>query len=168
MPDATPSSNPRPRRSVRRATHDSSATGSSPAVSDDGAAIQADHVAVEMGAVGRVDAETLEVHRGAVGGARATTVDVQQGALGGALAGRVSVRQGYARAVIAREVALEQSAARLVVAAEARIERATGIGVLIARRVSGDVRVLVDWRGALAFGAAFGVVAGLLGRLRRR
>jgi hypothetical protein len=34
--------------------------------------------------------------------------------------------------------------------------------------VGGDVRVLLDWRGALAFGAAFGLLAGLLGRGRRR
>ena len=33
--------------------------------------------------------------------------------------------------------------------------------VLIAQRVEGDVRTLLDWRGALAFGAAFGLVAGL-------
>jgi hypothetical protein len=35
---------------------------------------------------------------------------------------------------------------------------------LIARRVTGDVRVLLDWRGALAFGAIAGLVVGLLRR----
>ena len=33
--------------------------------------------------------------------------------------------------------------------------------VLIAGRVEGNVRTLLDWRGALALGAAFGVVMGL-------
>ena len=33
---------------------------------------------------------------------------------------------------------------------------------LVARRVSGDVRVLFDWRGALAFGAVAGIVFGIL------
>jgi hypothetical protein len=40
--------------------------------------------------------------------------------------------------------------------------------VLIARRVSGDVRVLVDWRGAIAFGAVAGIIGGVLARARRR
>jgi hypothetical protein len=39
---------------------------------------------------------------------------------------------------------------------------------LIARRVAGDVRVLLDWRGAAAFGAGAGVVVSILSRMRRR
>jgi hypothetical protein len=38
---------------------------------------------------------------------------------------------------------------------------------LVARKVAGDVRVLLDWRGALAFGAAAGLVIALLRRGRR-
>jgi hypothetical protein len=39
---------------------------------------------------------------------------------------------------------------------------------LVARRVSGDVKVLFDWRGALAFGAVAGLIAGVVARSRRR
>jgi len=138
-----------------------------PAVAEDGAAIQADHVDVRMGAVGRVDTSDLQVSRGAVGAARATDVTVQQGALGAALAGQVSVRQSVARSLLAREARVEQSFVRTLVAAEVHVDRATGIGIVIARRVSGDVRVLLDWRGAAAFGAAFGVVVGLLRMMGR-
>ncbi len=35
---------------------------------------------------------------------------------------------------------------------------------LVARRVAGDVRVLLDWRGAVAFGAVAGLVMGVLRR----
>jgi len=38
---------------------------------------------------------------------------------------------------------------------------------LVARRVGGDVRVLFDWRGALAFGAVAGMIVGVVTRLRR-
>ena len=31
----------------------------------------------------------------------------------------------------------------------------------------GDVKTILDWRGALAFGAAFGIVSTLLRRYRR-
>jgi hypothetical protein len=40
--------------------------------------------------------------------------------------------------------------------------------VMIAQQVSGEVRPLLDWRGALAFGAAFGLVSGLMKLVRRR
>jgi hypothetical protein len=39
--------------------------------------------------------------------------------------------------------------------------------VVLAAHVEGDVRTLVDWRGALAFGAAAGVVMAII-RGRRR
>jgi hypothetical protein len=39
---------------------------------------------------------------------------------------------------------------------------------LLARRVSGDIRVMFDWRGAIAFGAIAGVIAGLIARSKRR
>jgi hypothetical protein len=129
----------------------------------DGAPIQADRVQVRMAAVGRLETGgDIQVIQGAIGGARATEVTIQQGALGGALAGRVSLRQSVARSLLAREAVVQQSFVRTIIAAQVRVEKATGVGILIARQVTGDVRVLVDWRAAAAFGAAFGLVTGLL------
>jgi hypothetical protein len=51
-----------------------------------------------------------------------------------------------------------------MVAQHVTFSRPSAALVLIAQRVSGDVRVLLDWRGALAFGAAFGLLVGLLRR----
>jgi hypothetical protein len=71
--------------------------------------------------------------------------------------------------VLARDVRLEQSVVRSVVANHVQIERTTGVLFLLARRVDGDVRAIFDWRGALAFGAALGVVSSVLrGRFGRR
>ena len=44
---------------------------------------------------------------------------------------------------------------RTLIAQEVTINRPTGVLVMIAQRVSGDVRPVLDWRGALAAGAAF-------------
>jgi hypothetical protein len=95
-------------------------------------------------------------------------VTVEQGAVGLAVAGDVQVRQGVVGSILAGSARVEQSFVRTLVAGEVRIERATGVGILLARKVVGDVKVILDWRGALAFGAAAGVVAGLLGRRRKR
>jgi hypothetical protein len=61
---------------------------------------------------------------------------------------------------------MEQTFARTVIAADVQA-RGSIIAFLLARRVDGDVRVLFDWRGALAFGAAVGFVTGLIARARR-
>jgi hypothetical protein len=60
---------------------------------------------------------------------------------------------------------MDRAAARIVVAADVKAER-SAVMFLVARRVAGDVRVLFDWRGAVAFGAVVGLVMGLLRRAR--
>ena len=137
-----------------------------PLVDEDGTSISADRVDVRAGAVGRVEAGEVTVAVGAIGAARADRVSVDRGALGAAMAGNVEVSRGYARSILARQVQIDRGAARMIVAADVRAER-TAVLFLLARRVSGDVRVMFDWRGALAFGALAGVVAGLISRMRR-
>jgi hypothetical protein len=84
-----------------------------------------------------------------------------------AFGGEVHLTQAGAGSIVAREVHVEQSIVRTVVANEFHAERTTGVLLLLARNVQGDVRTLLDWRGALALGAAFGVVSSLLRRRRR-
>jgi len=135
---------------------------------DPGASRAVTPMTVTQGAVGRAEATTLDVHQGAVGAVRADTVTMEQGALGLGVAGEVTVRQGVARSILAGTAHVEQSFVRTLIAGEVRVEKATGVGILLARKVVGDVKVILDWRGALAFGAAAGLVAGLLGRGRKR
>jgi hypothetical protein len=133
------------------------------ALADDELAGDGERVELRLSAVGMVDAADISFAQGALGAARADNVVVEQGALGAALADRVEVSRGYARSILARQVQLDSAAARVIVAADVTAER-TAVMFLIARRVAGDVRVLLDWRGAVAFGAAVGLVMGLLRR----
>lgn len=138
-----------------------------PVVAEDGTSLEADRLEMRLSAVGRVETAQLTVNQGAVGVARAERVSVDRGAVGAALADHVEVSRGFARSVLARQVRIEQSGAQVVIAADVSVNQA-GVMFLIARRVSGDVRVLLDWRGALAFGAAAGLVFGFIASLRRR
>jgi hypothetical protein len=101
---------------------------------------------------------------GAVGLARGERVSAELGSIGVAIAGEVSVTQSFVRSVVARDVHIRQGGAGAVVAANVTLEKQTGTLVLIARRVEGDVRTVLDWRGALAAGAALGIAIGLLSR----
>jgi hypothetical protein len=139
-----------------------------PDIDDDGSWIEADAVEIHQGAAGRVDATTVSVTQGAIGAAKADHVDVHMGAVGVALGGDVIVSQGMAGTVLAGEAHLDQAFVRTLVAREVTVTRPSAVVFLVAQKVSGEIKVLLDWRGALAFGAAFGVLAGLLGRSRRR
>lgn len=126
------------------------------------------NVDVRQGGVGRLEAEEVFVQWGGVGAARADRLGVELGGVGAALTGELEVSQGFAGTVVARQATLEQSFVRTLIAQEVTATRPTGVLVLIAQRVSGDIRPVLDWRGALAFGVAFGLVAGVLRRLPAR
>lgn len=119
------------------------------------------------GSIGRVDARDVAVTMGALGGARAEKVSVEMGMLGGALAGEITVSQAGVGTVVAREARIEQSIVRTLIAQEVHVDRPSGVLVMLAQRVDGNVRAILDWRGAAAFGAAFALVATLLRRTRR-
>jgi len=121
----------------------------------------ADQVEVHVGGIGAAQAEDVFVQWGGIGATRADSVGVEFGAVGAALAGEVRVTQGFAGSVVAREATLEQVISRTVIAQRVAINRPSAIGILIAQHVQGDVRPLLDWRGALAAGVAVGVAAAI-------
>ncbi|HET7725824.1 MAG TPA: hypothetical protein VFK54_00725 [Candidatus Limnocylindrales bacterium] len=124
-------------------------------------------VDVRQGAIGRLEAEEVFVSQGAIGAARGDRVGVELGALGAGLAGELRITQGAAGTVVARSATVEQSFVRTMIAGEVHAARPVGVFVLLAGRVNGDVRPVLDWRGALAFGAVAGLLIGLLRRARR-
>ena len=127
----------------------------------------AQQVEVRMGGIGQLEADDVVVSWGGVGAARAEQLSVEFGSVGAALADELRVSQGYVGVVAAREVNIEQSFVRTLIAQDVRITRPSAVLVLIAARVEGSVRPLLDWRGALALGTAFGLVSALLRRRRR-
>lgn len=128
---------------------------------------RADTIDVRQGGITRAEAREISVTQGGVAIARADRVSVGMGAVGLAVGGDVSVTQGFARTVIARDVRIEQAGARTVIASTATFDKSSGALVVIAAKAEGNVRTLLDWRGALAFGAAFGILVGLVRRVRR-
>jgi hypothetical protein len=118
-------------------------------------------VQVHQGAVGGAQADTVNVVQGALGGARAQRISVDKGAVGGAVAGEFRLRMGFAQGVLARDVTIEQGGARTVVGNTVRFGPQSGAFLVIARRVEGG-RFLLDWRAAVALGAAFALVSAVL------
>jgi len=127
----------------------------------------AGQVEVRLGGIGALSAEDVFVEWGGVGAARADRLSVEFGSVGAALAGEARISQGFAGSIAAREATLEQGIVRTLFAQRVVINRPSAVLVMIAQHVTGDVRPLLDWRGAVAFGAAFGVVTALVKGARR-
>jgi hypothetical protein len=154
-------------RSSPRAVPAADGPEGSVSLDSSGAAIvNARTVDVSRGGIGRVQAVDVAVTQGGIGLARAERVSVEMGGIGLAIGGDVRVTQGGVSNILARDVTIEQAGVRTIVANNVKVERTTGVFVMIARHVEGDVRTILDWRGAIAFGAAFGVVLSLFRRRR--
>ena len=119
---------------------------------------------VRQGGIANATAQDIAVSMGGVGLAKADRVSVEMGAVGLALAGKARVTQGYARTILAREARLEQTVVGALITGRVTVERTTGVLLLVAGRVDGPVKAVFDWRGALAFGAAFGLLWGIMRR----
>jgi hypothetical protein len=117
----------------------------------------AETIEVRMGGIGRLDGGETFVQWGGVGLAKADKVAVEYGGIGAALTGELRVTQGFAGNILAREAIIEQALARTVIAQRVTISRPSAVLVLVAAKVEGNVKPLLDWRGGLALGATIGV-----------
>jgi hypothetical protein len=122
----------------------------------------ADNVEVRLGGIGALQAEDVFVQWGGIGATRADTASVEFGSMGATLAGEARLSQGYAGIMVAREATVEQALVRTMIAQRVTINRPSAVLVLVAQRVDGSVRPLLDWRGALAAGLGVAAVAALV------
>jgi hypothetical protein len=126
--------------------------------------VTAGSVQIRQGGIANAQADDISVSMGGIALARADRVSVEMGGMGVAFAREAHLTQGAARSIIAKDVHVDQSLVGTALAGRVSFERPSGVFLLIAGRVEGPVQALLDWRGAIAFGAVFGLVVGLLRR----
>jgi len=114
--------------------------------------VEAQTVTVSQGGVGNAKADSIQVEQGGIGNAEATVIKVEQGGIGMARGEMVSVTDGGAFGVFAKTARLEQ----------------TSVIFLAAKEVSGEARILFDWRSAAVFGLVAGLTLGLFKLLTGR
>ncbi len=130
-------------------------------------AVAVDVLEFERGAIGGVRATDVAARLAVIGGIAANRASVERGAVSGIVAREATIRQGLVRGVLAQDVRVEQALVRVVVANTVQAGPTTGILFAVARRIDGEAKILVDWRGALAFGAVFGAFLALVHLTRR-
>ena len=129
---------------------------------------RANRVDVRQGGISRVEAQDVAVNMGGIAIARADRVSAEMSAVAIALAGEARVSQSFVRALFTRDARLEQTAVWSLLANRVTFQRSSFAGVVIARRVEGNVKTLVDWKGALAVASVVGAVSAVMAVVRRR
>ena len=126
--------------------------------------VNARSVEIRQGGIANAQAEDIRVSMGGIALARADRVSVEMGGLGISFAREAHLTQGVARSVIAQDVRVDQGLVGTALAGKVTFERPSGVFLLIAGRTEGPIKAILDWRGAIAFGAAFGLLVGLVRR----
>lgn len=140
-----------------------------PVIDDVGADVHdAGSVDIRNGGARDIDATTVSITQGGARDIEATTVTINQGGAANVRAEQLSVSQGGVALARAENLTIQQGgSAFAVVADEATLDPESSVFLLIAGSTNGDVRPVIDWRAAAAFGAGFALVLGLLRRARR-
>lgn len=112
--------------------------------------VRADSVTISQGGANSVEAKSVSITQGGAGQVRAGELSVSQGGVGVAKAESLTVSQG--------------GSAFAVMADTASVEKGGTIFMLVSRSTSGEVRPVLDWRAALAFGGAMALGLRLLRR----
>lgn len=112
--------------------------------------IRADRVEISQGGAGSIEADTVSLQQGGAGRVNAREMSVSMGAVGLARADSLRLQNG--------------ASGFAVVSQQASVEEGASVFMLVARNVTGDIRPVLDWRAAAAFGLAFGLVLRVLRR----
>jgi len=117
------------------------------------------------GTTGDVRAETVNISQGGANSVEAEHVSITQGGAAQVRAAHLSVREGGVALARTENLTVgESGSAFAVVADSATVEEGGNVFMLVARSVGGEVRPMLDWRAALAFGAGLAVALRLLRR----
>ena len=129
---------------------------------------EAGNVDIRNGGARDIDATTVSITQGGARDIEATTVTINQGGAASVRADQLNVSQGGVALARSERVTLQQGgSAFAVMADQATLEPGSSVVLLIAGSTNGDVRPVIDWRAAAAFGAGFALVLGFLRRARR-
>ncbi len=131
-------------------------------------AVEGGHVEIQQVGALSIDGERVEVTQGAAGVIHGAEVNLNQSISMLTAGNAATVNSSFSPAVLCKEKAtIDRSAVGIMGAREIKAENASSI-LMIANRVEGEVTTLLDWKSALALGAAVGGALGFLSLFRRR
>jgi hypothetical protein len=122
---------------------------------------EAEQASLHLEQAGTVRAKKVSVTWSGIVKAHAEEIAVNTGGIVAATAGSIEVTKGAVLMARADELGVNRGQIRYVHAGRAELQDTT-VGLLLAREVHGNVRVLLDHQGAVIAGLAAGLVLGLV------
>jgi hypothetical protein len=133
---------------------------------ENGASHANGHLPEGMTAEGDLHAENVSITQGGARDIKATTVSITQGGASQVHAKQMSVSQGGVAIARTESFTVNQGgSAFAVMSDQATVNEGGNVLVLLAGKVSGDARPLLDWRSALALAAGLVVAWRLVRRI---
>jgi hypothetical protein len=130
---------------------------------EDGETLELEHEGVRD-----IDATNVSISQGGARDIEATTVTITQGGAARVRADSLSINQGGVGFARADELTLNDGGTAFAVVTDtATFDGQSSVFLLVAGSATGDVKPVLDWRAAAAFGAAFALVLSILRRGRR-
>jgi hypothetical protein len=149
---------------------DAADTAGLPAPDDSDAPVNLDengHAPAGAG-MGDIRAENVTLSQGGARDIEATTVSITQGGAARVSAEQMNISQGGVAMARTDELAVnEGGTAFAVIADKATIAEGSNVLLLVAGRVDGDGRPVLDWRAALAAGVGFAAALSVIRRILR-
>ncbi|MEW6214644.1 MAG: hypothetical protein AB1478_05485 [Nitrospirota bacterium] len=131
-------------------------------------AVEGGHIELQQVGALSIDGERVEVTQGASAILKGNDISLNQSISAVTAADNVSINFSFSPISISREqTTVNRSAVGFMAGRDVKSEDTSALLVL-AKNIDGNVTTLLDWRSALALGAAFGGLWGFLSLFRRK
>ena len=129
--------------------------------------VEGGHIELQQVGALSIDAEKMEITQGATVLLKGNDVNLNQSISAVTAGENVSINFSLSPISISREhAAVNRSAVGLLAARDIKTENTSAL-LVVANKVEGNVTTLLDWRSALALGAAFGGILGFVSLFKR-
>lgn len=132
--------------------------------------VEAEVVHIQQGGANRINASSVDMHQGGAFLIQSEELNIHQGVSVVSNSGKAVLESSSAGALLADTVNATNSRLGIAISNRAQLENSSPV-ILLAREVEGDVKPILDTRGALLAGLVSGVVVAamlLIGSFVRR
>lgn len=131
-------------------------------------AVEGGHIELQQVGALSIDGERVEVTQGASAILRGNDIHLNQSISAVTAGENVSINFSFSPMSLSKEqTTVTRSAVGFMAAKDIRSENTSAL-LVVGNKIEGNVTTLLDWRSALAAGAVFGGILGLLSLFRRR
>lgn len=131
-------------------------------------AIEGGHMEIQQVGALSIDGERVEMTQSAAAVIQGKDIYLNQGMSVITACNNANLNYSFSPVTLARDnLNISRSAAGLIGAGSIKAENSTAL-IMLANKVEGEVTTLLDWRSALALGAAIGGILGLVSLFRKR